>query len=86
MPDTQTGYAHIITSEAEALGDPGIIVLNDDPEGDPSIVLGDYRIDGTAPLEALLTLLRLVHEWTPTGDPVEIATGYHIVSVQRSTD
>lgn len=76
---TNTAAAHIITADADTLGEPEIIIMTRD-EGMGAQVIETHPVavhlgDARAVLSA--------HEWRMTGDPVEVQAGYFVVAVER---
>ncbi|MFC5996972.1 hypothetical protein ACFQE5_22430 [Pseudonocardia hispaniensis] len=77
---TTTAAAHIITTDAAALGDPEVIVMTRDDEGLGADEIARYTLhDGVDPVELLAD-----HDWRVTGDPTDVERGYWIVDVERA--
>jgi hypothetical protein len=78
---TTTAAAHIITSDAEALGDPEILIMTvDEGMGAELIEKFEHGYDGVTAGDFRAILL--AHEWRPTSNPTKVQPGYYIVYVE----
>jgi hypothetical protein len=76
---TETAAAHIITADAEALGDPEILIMTRD-EG-----MGAELIERIGlPLDASPAAVLAQHRWITSAINTEVQTGYFIVNVERA--
>lgn len=77
---THTGYAAHIIADAEALGDPEIIVMTEADETGAAEALVSFPITtDTNPADVLAA-----HGWRVTDDVTNVDTGYNIVAVEAT--
>jgi len=77
---TTTYAAHIVTSEAEALGDAEVIVMTDADETGAADPIANYPLmEGQDPIDVLRE-----NGWRTVSGTTEVETGYGIVDVEAA--
>ena len=78
---SQRAAAHIVTADAEGLGDPEVIVMTREEAGEAPQVIARYDLPDGMTAEELLD----DHDWRVLGDRQAVEAGYWVVDVERAS-